>query len=167
MPKAASSAHSRLGCLEGWVGMRGNARLIFEAARSTGVPGIGIVIVAIADPAVRLALPAAVSGTVDAAVQSRGSEMLMLLCVLLAISTVIDMGLEVFRTRIEARGALSLRRRVFERLFKLSLAGQREFTKGDLLARTLDSTKVTATGPSVLVTLVTSFVGSVGALIAL
>lgn len=147
--------------------MRGNTRLIFEAARSTGAPGIGIAIIAIAEPAVRLALPAAVSGTVDAAVQGRGSGMLVFLGVLLAMGTVIDMGLEVFRTRIEARGALSLRQRVFQRLFKLSVAGQREFTKGDLLARTLDSTKVTATGPSVLVTLVTSFVGSVGALVAL
>jgi ATP-binding cassette, subfamily B, bacterial len=83
------------------------------------------------------------------------------------LATANEVAREVLETRAEARGTLSLRRRTLRHVFGMGMTGQHRFGAGDILSRTLESTQVTATGTSVLVSLLTSLVTAVGGLVAL
>ncbi|MCI2423722.1 ABC transporter ATP-binding protein/permease [Saccharopolyspora sp. K220] len=148
--------------------MQANTRLVFGTVGSTGLAGIGMFFVAIVDPATRLALPAALAAAVDSAIDGElESSALTVLGAVLGIATLGEAAREYLETRTSALGALFLRRRLLRHVFALGVDGQRRFGAGDVLNRVLESTEVTASSTSVLVTLVTSLITSVGGLIAL
>lgn len=145
-----------------------NTRLVFDAVRSTGFAGIGIFSVAVVDPVTKLALPAALSAAVDSAIDGQvGSGAVVVLVAVLAIATLGEGAREYLETKTSVLGVLSLRRRLLGQILALGVPGQRRFGAGDMLNRVLQSTEVVAGGTSILVTLMTSLMTSVGGVIAL
>ncbi len=148
--------------------MRPGDRIVLDAVRATGAVGWGMLVVAVVDPLTRLALPAALAGALDATLGAGpDSGHLVLLGALLGLATANEVAREVLETRSEARGALSLRRRILLHTLALGVGGKQRFATGDVLGRASSVTKVTASGAGVLVMLGTSLVTSFGGLIAL
>lgn len=136
--------------------------------RASGRYGAALAVVGLADPVARLALPAALAMAVDAALAGRTDAAVTLgVLGVLALATGCEIGREVLENRAGVHGAFVLRRAVLGHVFRLGVAGQRRFGTGDLLSRTLESTRGAATAAPVLVGLAASVATSVGGVVAL
>lgn len=147
--------------------MRPGSRLVLETSRSAGAAGAGMLLLAVAEPATRLALPGALGWAVDRTLAGGGWTAVLPLVAVFAAATLAEAARESLETRAEVAGALGLRRRVLRHLFALGGDGRRRFDVGDALSRVLESTKVTASGTAALVTLLASLCTSLGGLVAL
>ncbi|GAA2972922.1 ABC transporter ATP-binding protein [Streptomyces enissocaesilis] len=148
--------------------MRFNDRLLAQTVRASGGCGAGLLLAAVVETLTRLALPAVLAVAVDATVAGRAAwPEVLLVCVLLAVSTVNEAARETLETSAEVRGTRALRRRLLHHLWDLGVTARARFDTGDVLSRVLESTAGAATVTPALASAVTSALSSVGGLVAL
>ncbi|CAM3698501.1 ABC transporter ATP-binding protein [Kibdelosporangium persicum] len=143
-------------------------RLLAGAVRAAGRWAVSLFAVALVDAAVRLALPMTIGLAVDAALGGTTSTAPVLaVCALVLLATAAEMLREAADVRAKAAGALSLRRRMLRHLFDVGISARSRIGDAGALTRLLESSTEAATVTSVAVTLVTSLLVSIGAVVAL
>lgn len=140
-------------------------RVAVLATRGYGAAAAGL---ALAEPAVRLAIPAVVAAAVDAAAHhSAWGRPLMLLLVLLAAATLVEIGKDALSTRLEAIGADRLRSTLLTHVLAVGPRIRARFSVGDLVSRVLDSVTGASRATPVLINLVAATLIASGGVIAL